>query len=98
MEYLPPLELLKIDKHASRYGGYFYYLFFKDKAAGKSYKTCVADNCRNFSKWAFIIYAKDQDGNFKMIGRLFGNMYTKSEKLINADSMPELVEPAYRSN
>jgi len=95
MEFLPPLELLRIDKHESKYGGFFYYLFFRDKAGNKSYKTCVAENCRNFGKWRYIIFNQDSEGNYKMIGRIFGNMYLKDSHTINADSMPEPVEPAY---
>ena len=47
-------EIIKIQKKKSRYGGYFYYVFFKS-LTGKSYYSCVYERMRNFARWKKIL-------------------------------------------
>ena len=48
-------EILKIEKQAASDGGFFWYIFFKDKKGGRSYRACVYERFRNFAKWKKII-------------------------------------------
>ncbi len=48
-------ELVKIEKKPSRYGGYFFYAFFKGVEDGKPYYTCLFPKMRNFSRWKKVM-------------------------------------------
>lgn len=50
MKYL----VMKMSKVPSKTGGHFYYIFFKDEE-GKSFKTCVYPQYRNFLNWKPLI-------------------------------------------
>jgi len=57
---------------------YFYYIFFKSLDNGKSYKTCISDEFRNFKWWKDIKVRNILEVNDNMI---YGN-------LIDADTIP----------
>ena len=80
-------QLQNISKHPSKYGGEFYYLFFKDIETGKGYKSCVSPNYRNWTKWDKIIE------NFQL-GKtvILSNLIIKNG-LVDADSNPKVEEP-----
>lgn len=42
--------LLKTQESVSKYGGKFWYAFFKGED-GKSYRSCLYPTCRNFARW-----------------------------------------------
>jgi len=72
-------KLLKVVKHPSRYGGYFYYLFFKS-SDGKSFRSCLHSKCINFQRWLKVLsdFSKGQE-------IWLTNLITKG-KIIDADS------------
>lgn len=73
-------EILKIEQKPSRFGGSFYYLFFKGED-GKSYRTCLSPNYRNWKRW---------EGTLK-VGTVVGGLVVKRPGLIDADSRPVIV-------
>ena len=75
--------VLNFSKSNSKYGGYFYYMFFKGDNE-KSYRSCISSTCRNYSNWSEII-----DRN--MIGAELDNLKIitkKGKEVIDADSKP----------
>ena len=80
------LKILKIERQPSKYGGYFYYIYFKSVEEEKSYKTCVAESYRNFKNWRSIIETFDSSKKTIIDNvRITGN-------LVDADSKPNIVE------
>ncbi|QDP54425.1 MAG: hypothetical protein GOVbin7581_7 [Prokaryotic dsDNA virus sp.] len=76
---------LKHTRKPSKYGGFFYYIFCKGED-GKSYRTCIGDNFRNFFKWKNILHhAESGDELLNLQTKLF-----KGKKIIDADSSPTL--------
>ena len=71
--------LLKTQESKSKYGGKFYFAFFK--VEGKSYRSCLYPTMRNFTRWS------------KFIGREGINLegLTLKGNLIDADSFPKEV-------
>jgi hypothetical protein len=69
--------LLKTQKNPSKFGGAFYYFFFKDEF-GKSRRSCISPDMNNFSRWEPFIGRENVplDG-LNLIG-----------ELVNADSVP----------
>ena len=73
------LQITSFKNTPSKYGGFFYYVFFKDEA-GKNYKSCIYPNCRNFNKWRSVLKRGailnnlisaglvDADSNFTFLG------------------------------
>jgi len=72
--------LLKSERRASKYGGHFFYLFFKGED-GKSYRSCVTPACRNFAQWKLFLGRE----NVWVEG-----LMVKSKNMIDADSVPKL--------
>ena len=72
--------LLKTEKRVSKFGSYFWYAFFKGED-GKSYRSCLYPNCRNFSRWQNFI---DKENI------ILDNLATKGN-LIDADSFPKIM-------
>ena len=69
------LQITSYKNTPSKYGGFFYYVFFKDDA-GKNYKSCIYPNCRNFNKWRSVLKR----------GSVLDNLVLKSAGLVDADS------------
>ena len=69
-------EITQVSKVPSKYGGHFWYMFFKGED-GKSYKTCISPACRNFERWEQVLGA---------IGLKLDKLNIKKGNLIDADS------------
>lgn len=80
------LKITSMNSQPSKYGGEFYYIFFKDIETGKSLKTCVSNNFRNYRNWKNIIerYSNKED-------IVITNVITHTN-LVDADSLPQIVE------
>ena len=76
-----------VDKRPSRFGGDFFYVYFKGIEDGKSYRTCIYPKCRNFVNWAKIINRYE-----KGVSTTLSNLVVKNGTLIDADSMPKIIE------
>lgn len=83
-------QVLKIAKHISKYTGEDVYVLFLKSIEGKSYKCWVDPQNRNYRFWEQII--------LRGKGTILRNLYVKNEKakLIDADSMPEIVKDNFR--
>ena len=68
-------KIVKIEKKSSRYGGHFFYAFFKTDS-GKSFYTCLYPKMRNFKKWQPLMKK----------GVVLKGLEVLKGKLINADS------------
>lgn len=75
-------KVIKVQEKPSKYGGKFYYIFFKGEKDGKSYRTCVFPQCRNFGKWRELInkFKKDDDFDWIAVG-----LKVKKGNLLDAD-------------
>mgnify|MGYP003119166662 CR=1 FL=1 len=79
------LEFIKKSKsYNSNYGGRMFYLFFKCPETGKSYRTVLSENMRNFVKWSKVIHTA-QRGD--LISNLRFKLYN-GKQIIDADSTP----------
>ena len=74
--------MIKIQKKSSRYGGHFFYAFFKGDD-GNSYYTCLYPKMRNWSRWKKVL----------KVGAMFTNLkkVKGNPKLIDADSKFSIV-------
>lgn len=52
--------ITKVEEKPSKFGGVFYYCFLKSDK-GKSYKTCLYPNFRNFGRWKSVIEKARQE-------------------------------------
>ena len=77
--------LNKISRHPSKFGGDFYYLFFKTEK-GESCKSCVGPAYRNWSNWAEIVKNFDEAHPILLENLIYRN------GLIDADSKPQKVK------
>lgn len=75
-------RILKIDEKPSSLGGTFYYFFFKEISTGKSYRSCISSQMRNFVKWAPVIKAVQSREDVV----LSGLVYNSIKRVIDADS------------
>ena len=78
-----------ISERPSKFGGIFYYIYFKDTENGKSYRTCVYPNFRNFKHWKNII---SRWSNKTLI--TLDNLIVRNGGMVDADSIPTMVEIA----
>lgn len=84
MEILSRLLVTGLKEMKSRYGGKFYYVYFKEYESGKSYRTCLTPNCRNYKNWSSLV------NNFKDRVVEVENVRANGN-LIDADSMPKII-------
>lgn len=80
---LSKLLVTGIKENQSKYGGKFYYVYFKEYDSGKSYKTCLSPSYRNYKNWSSLI------NNFKDNTVEVENVRANGN-LIDADSMPKI--------
>jgi hypothetical protein len=73
--------LLKTQEGTSKFGGKFYYAFFKSES-GKSYRSCLYPNFGNFKRWAGFIGRKEV---------VLDNLIEKGN-MVDADSFPKEVK------
>lgn len=75
-------EIVKVSpQQASRYGGWYRHVFLKADD-GSSAKTCITDACRNLRQWEGVL----------RVGIKITNLRQKSPGLIDADSLPRIVD------
>ena len=81
---LSKLLVTGVKERQSKYGGKFYYVYFKEYETGKSYRTCLSPSYRNYKNWTKLM----NNYNDKIVEvenvRANGN-------LIDADSMPKII-------
>lgn len=76
------LLVLKKKRMQSKRSNYeFYYLFFKSQENGKSYKTCISPEFRNWSWWKDINEGDVIKVNDEMI----------HNNLVDADAVPQKI-------
>ena len=80
------LKVTKVDERPSRFGSCFFYIFFKNLESGKSYKTCVGPDYRNFGHWQPVIKAFENNRDSDIIVR---NTRVKKGNLLDADFVPK---------
>lgn len=76
--------LLRTQEGVSKYGGKFYYAFFKGED-GRSYRSCLFPTCGNFMRWRGFIGKKDI---------VLDGLVLKGRDLIDADSFPREIPGA----
>jgi len=80
-------KITKISESNSKYGGIFYYIFFKD-LEGASFKTCVYPKYRNFVRWGYLI-EKYYAGSDEI---WLDDLRLKLGRLVDADSLFKVME------
>lgn len=73
------LVILKMsDWKPSKHGNMYRFLFMKDEKTGKSYRTCIFKDMRNYSRWV----------NLMEVGNVIAGCRSRGAKsnLIDADS------------
>ncbi len=48
------LTIMEIKKKPSRYGGHFFYVYFKSQK-GKDYYSCIFPKLRNYQRWKKVL-------------------------------------------
>lgn len=76
--------ITKIQKKSSRYGGHFFYVFFRSIDGKKSYYSCLYPKMRNFARWKLVMDIGTTLTNLKLV--------KGKPKLIDADSKFVIVE------
>lgn len=79
-------KVISVSEHPSKYGGIFYYIFFKDMKNNKSYKTCVSPNYSNYKNWKYIV------DNFGKKKHMFVDNVIVRENIIDYYSLPTITE------
>jgi len=80
------LTLLKISPKKSRYGGDFFYLFFKGED-GKSYRTCAYPSFGNFKRCGWNRVIEKGAGTVIDI-----NINQNTRGFVDADMQPKILE------
>ena len=76
------LVILKVsDWKQSKQGHRYKYVFFKDEATGKSYRSCIYEAMRNYQRWQ----------NLLVPGNVLNGLRERSKGLIDADSQVNFV-------
>lgn len=76
------LVILKVgDWRESRQGARYRYVFFKDELTGQSYKSCIYEAMRNYTRWKDLLEP----------GNVLSGLRERSKGLIDADSQPVFV-------
>lgn len=78
-------QLVKTQKTPSKYGGDFFYLFFKGED-GKSYRSCVVSTYRNWKNWRDIVENFSEDSPIWLDGLSLKN------GMVDADSNPRIIK------
>lgn len=83
MTTLGKLLVTGVKELKSKYGGKFYYVYFKEYETGDSFRTCLYPNCRNYKNWSSLV------NNFRDKVVEVENVRANG-KLIDADSLPKI--------
>lgn len=79
------LQFVKLGKvYKSKHGGEWFHIYFKNSHTGKSYRTTLYSNMRNFKNWRRVI-SKAFRGD--VITNLQLKKY-KNQMIVDADSRP----------
>lgn len=82
-EIIMTAEIIKINKRPSKWGGSFFYVFFKG-LDGKSYYSCIYPKMRNYARWKKVLDTGVTLSGLRLVkGR---------KNLIDADSRFQIVE------
>ena len=84
------LQAIKVEEKESRYGGKFYYLFFKDPNAAqgtRSFRTCIYPQYGNFRRWQPVVEAVKRGEEVLLIN------LCKRGRLVDADSQFTRIQP-----
>ena len=73
-------QITSFKEQKSKYGDSFLYVFFKDEN-GKSFRSCIYKNMRNFQKWEKVLKP----------GMVLDNLKLKIKGLIDADSQFQII-------
>lgn len=73
-------KITKIQKKPSRYGGFFYHVFFSD--GDKSYYSYIYPKMRNFARWKKVLEE----------GIVLTGLKVMENRLVDADSRFTVVE------
>ena len=73
-------QITSFKQQQSKYGDTFFYVFFKDQN-GKSFRSCIYQNMRNFAKWKNVLKN----------GMVLDNLTLKDKGLIDADSQFHII-------
>lgn len=76
------LKVLKKLQKPSYRGGTFYYLFFKSLDNGKSYRTCISSEFRNYKWWKDVKEGDVIEVNDEMVRGY----------LVDADAIPRILQ------
>jgi len=71
------LTIMDIKKKSSRYGGHFFYVYFKSQK-GEDYYSCLYPKMRNYQRWKKVLRIGVTLKNLKLV--------IGKKKLIDADS------------
>lgn len=82
-------KITGLNRRPSKFGGDFYYIYFKDVESGKSLRTCVYPNYRNYRNWASIINQYEANDKTDIV---LTNLIVRNGTMVDADSMPKIVE------
>lgn len=77
-------QITRIKTKQSNYGGIYYDVAFQSVPHNKFYRSCIYQNCRNFSKWEGLLSEGNTLDNLRVITR-------NGRELIDADSDVRLV-------
>ena len=78
-------DISKVEQKPSKFGGHFYHVFFKMES-GKSARSCIYPNCRNYQRWASVISRAIKGEAVTLSG-----LNIKSADLVDADSQFSVV-------
>jgi len=84
------LKVLKISEHQSKRNPdfRFKYVFFKSLDNGKSYRTCISEEFRNYRWWRDVKVGDILEVNDNMIYK----------NLIDADTIPKIITETEENN
>jgi hypothetical protein len=84
---LKSLEFVKVGKrYKSTHGGNWFHIYFKCLKTGKSFRTALYENMRNFKNWKNIV---DKAERGDVIDNLRFKLH-KGKEIVDADSIPKL--------
>lgn len=74
-----------LSESKSKYGGVFYYVYFKDYETGKSARTCLCPSYRNYSHWKKLV------DNYKKNVAIEVDNARINKGMVDADCLPKIM-------
>lgn len=78
------LVITKIERKKSRYGGDFFYVFFRTPSKSQTFYSCIYTKLRNYRRWEKVLNVGTTLSNLRLVNG--------KDKLIDADSNFKVVE------